>query len=175
MTNKKAMTRIIICATVFIAVIAMAVSACLVPDVTVPAAAANSNITLLDKEIENDLEQFIDSSVMYKLPDTVSDTDEISVIIKTNKTSLLDAYEKSDMSVSFTEYAYSADAEKVSDSILEEKNSIRADFDGIELDYTTGADYRAIFGGFEVVIKAGDFEALCKTLVQRYLSLQTLL
>ena len=56
----------------------------------------SSIINVSDRDINKNLSQFIDSSVMYKLPDTVKDTDEISVIIQTKKASLLDAYEKAD-------------------------------------------------------------------------------
>ncbi len=127
----------------------------------------DSIIKLTDKDINKNLNQYINSSVMYKLPSTVKDTDDISVIIRVKEASLLDAYEAGDKSLSFTEYAYSQEADLVADKILAQKETILSDFDNREIDYTVGADYKAIFGGFEVTIKAGDFEALCKTLGDR--------
>ncbi len=127
----------------------------------------DSIIKLTDKDINKNLDQYINSSVMYKLPSTVKDTDDISVIIRVKEASLLDAYEAGDKSLSFTEYAYSQEADLVTDKILAQKETILSDFDNREINYTVGADYKAIFGGFEVTIKAGDFEALCKTLGDR--------
>ena len=126
-----------------------------------------SIITLTDKDINKNLHQYIDSSVMYKLPSTVKDTDDISVIIRVKQASLLDAYEAGKKEVSFTEYAYSAEAGLIADKILAEKSELLSALDDKNINYTTGADYKAIFGGFEVVIKAGEFEALCKTLGNR--------
>ena len=128
---------------------------------------ADSIIKLVDKDINKNLSQYINSSVMYRLPSTVKDTDDISVIIRVKEASLLDAYEAGDRTTSFTEYAYSDEAALVVDKILAEKNTILADFDSKNITYTVGADYKAIFGGFEVVIKAGDFETLCRTLGDR--------
>ena len=128
---------------------------------------SDSIIKLTDKEIDKNLSQFIDSSVMYKLPDTVKDSDSISVIIQTKEASLLDAYEAGDRALSFTEFVYSDEAALVEDKILAEKQAILALFDDKNINYTVNADYKAIFGGFEVVIKAGEFETLCKTLGDR--------
>ena len=127
----------------------------------------DSIIKLTGLDINKNLSQFIDSSVMYKLPDTVKDTDDISVIIRVKQASLLDAYEAGNKELSFTEYAYSAEAGLVTDKILAEKSELLSALDDQNINYTTGADYKAIFGGFEVVIKAGEFEALCKTLGDR--------
>ncbi|MBQ8341298.1 MAG: leucine-rich repeat protein, partial [Clostridia bacterium] len=126
-----------------------------------------SHIKKTDGLINTNLNQFLNSSVMYKLPDTVKDTDDISVIVRVKSASLLDAYEAGDMSVPFTEYVYSKEAERVADEILAEKNALVSAIDQKNFKYTLGADYKAILGGFEVVIKAGDFESLCEALGDR--------
>ena len=169
MTQRKMLRRALLCAVALVSVIAITVTACLIPGKTVPE--ENSGIVKLEGGINNNYEQYLNSSVMYKLPDTVKDTDDISVIIKTKKASLLDAYESGDMNATFTEYAYSSEANAVSEAIDAEKRDILADFTDAEIAYTAGADYKAIFGGFEVVIKAGDFEELCKTLGDRALAI----
>lgn len=124
-------------------------------------------ISLMEGDIDKDLDKFIDKSAMYELPESVRDTDKISVIVQTKKKSLLDAYEDSDRSLSFTEFVYSAKADEIEDSILSEKSEILASFDEQSIKYETGADYKAIFGGFEVVIEARDFKVLCNTLGDR--------
>ena len=117
----------------------------------------DSIIKLTDKDINKNLDQYINSSVMYKLPSTVKDTDDISVIIRVKESSLLDAYEAGDKTTSFTEYAYSSEADIVVDKILAQKETILSSFDNQKINSTVGADYKAIFGGFAVTIKAGDF------------------
>ena len=127
----------------------------------------NPIIQLTNKDIDKNLIQYLDSSVMYKLPATVKDTDDISIIIQTKEDSLLDAYEEGDRALSFTEYVYSDEATEVEDKILAEKREILSLFDDNDINYTLGADYKAIFGGFEVVIKAADFESLCESVGDR--------
>ena len=126
-----------------------------------------SIVKLNDKDIDKNLGQFIDSSTMYKLPSTVKDTDDISVIIRVKEASLLDAYEAGDRKMSFTDYVNTEEAKLVTGKINAERDSIIESLDVEGFDYALGADYKAIFGGFEVVIKAGDFEKLCRTVGDR--------
>ena len=128
---------------------------------------SDSIIKLVEGDIINDISKFFDSSAVYKLPSTVKDTDNISVIIRVKKDSLLDAYEAGDRVMSFSEYAYTEEAELLTEDILEEKNAILASLADKNISYDLGADYKAVFGGFEMVIKAGDFETLRKAIGDR--------
>ena len=128
---------------------------------------ASSIVSLLGEDIRTDIDKFFNSSVMYKLPDTVKDTDDISVIVMVKKDSLLDAYEEEKRDISFTEYAFSSEATEVIDGILAEKQELIEAIDKKGFDYELGADYKAVFGGFEIVLKAGDFEELCSALGKR--------
>ena len=163
---QKKRTRVAGGAVLLLLVLAMTVSVCIFPggDTSDP---SSSLISMISGDINKNMTQFLNSSVMYKLPDSVKESDELSIIIQTERDSLLDAYEAGDCSMSFSEYVYTEEAEKVEEGILAEKQTILAAFDESGFDYTTGADYKAIFGGFEVVIRAGDFEALCKALGTR--------
>ena len=112
-----------------------------------------------------DLEQYLDNSVMFRLPDTVKDDDEISVIITVDVVALMDAYEHTDKSVSFTEYALTGeDAEKIRGQIHQERSRILAALDEAGVTYTAGDTYDTILSGFALDIFARDFEATCKTL-----------
>ena len=164
MTNRNKWTKAISSAAALLLALVMVLSAAtfLIKDTTEQI--ADSIIKLTGKDINKNLSQFIDGTVMYKLPDTVKDTDDISVIIRVKQASLLDAYEAGNKELSFTEYAYSAEAGLVAEKILAEKSELLSALDDKSINYTTGADYKAIFGGFEVVIKAGEFETLCQTL-----------
>ena len=118
MANCKKWVRVASCAVIIALVATMLITAC----VTLGGSATNpenSFISLVDKDINKNLDKYLNSEVLYKLPDGVKDSDEISIIIQTKKTSLLDAYDATDKSVSFTEFAYSEAADKVEKDILE--------------------------------------------------------
>ena len=161
MANQKRRMKIASGILVFVLALAMIFSASLLLiEDTVEQIA--SHIKKSDAAINTNRDQFLNSAVMYQLPDTVKDTDDISVIVQMNKTaSLLDAYEAGNKSVPFTEYVESADADRVVEGIRAEKEALVSAIDAKSIAYTLGADYKAVMGGFEVVIKAGDFKALC--------------
>ena len=50
-------------------------------------------------------ENLYDKTVMYKLPDTVKPSDDISIIVQMKTDALLDAYDASGSKLSFTEYS----------------------------------------------------------------------
>ncbi len=112
-------------------------------------------------------DQFLDSSVMYKLPETIKETDEISVIIEVKEKPLLEQYPGASSGMSFTEYALSEDAAAIRARIAAEKQTLLRDLDKAELKYVTGEDYANVLSGFELVIKAGDFESIAKTIGSR--------
>ncbi len=124
-------------------------------------------IRLLDGNIITNRDSYLDSNVMYKLPETVKDTDDISVIIEVKEAPLLSQYDRVASGMTFTQYAFSAEADAIRDRIDAEKNVLLSDLDKAALSYTLGAEYDAVLSGFEVTIKARDFEALCKTVGDR--------
>ena len=107
-------------------------------------------------------EHLLNQSVMYKLPDTVDAEDEISIIIKTQSATLLDAYDKSGSNLSFTEYVLTDEAESIRKDILAESNTLREGLNGI--DYQLGESYNVVMSGFEITTKAGNFEQICKAM-----------
>ncbi len=124
---------------------------------------ADSVIKLLDMEIDTNITDYLDSSVVYQLPESISEDETISLIVQVQQSSLLDVYEASDMDISFTEYAYSEDAEAIRSAIAQEKSDLLAALDECGVAYSTGADYSAVVSGFEIIITASDFETVCKT------------
>ncbi len=131
------------------------------------AATEESAIRKFTDAINTQWNKYLDSAVIYQLPDSVKDTDLISVIIRTDEVSLLDTYEKTETSLSFGEYVYSDEAEDFKTQILDEKEAILSDLTKSGVKYTAGSDYSAVISGFEVVITAKDFESLCKTVGKR--------
>ena len=109
--------------------------------------------------------EYLDSSVVFKLPDDVNANDEISVIITTDIVSVMDAYDGTDKTMSLSDYAKHSDyASKAKASVAEQKAKVLASLDDKNISYTEGEEYSTILGGFELVIKAADFENTCKSL-----------
>ncbi len=141
--------------------VAVAVALSLRPDT-----ASADGLKKLEGVIHDNREQYLDGSLIYKLPETVAEDDEISVIVEVKEKSLLEHY-KDVEGMPFTEYAFTDEADAVRARIKAEKQALLAAFDKAELKYTAGAEYEAVLSGFEVIIKAGDFETLCKTVGDR--------
>ena len=121
---------------------------------------SSPSITQLTGDIDLGTEQLYNQAVMYKLPEAVKEDFDISVIIETKSTTLLDAYDKSGSSLSFGEYVLTDEAADVRESILSASGRIEKKLDGIS--YTLGERYNTLVSGFEIIIKAADFEEVCK-------------
>ena len=125
---------------------------------------AASSITKRD-DIKVDYTQYLNPEVMYPLPAGVGDEEEISVIITVDVPNLMDAYDAGDKTMSFAEYALgSEEAASLEAQIAAEKTRILSQLDEQQISYTTGEDYSRLLSGFEIVIRAGDFNAVCQSL-----------
>lgn len=112
-----------------------------------------------------DLKEYLNNSVMFQLPSTVKPDQTISVIVTVDVINVMDAYNQSDRSVSFQDYALnSEDAIQIQNRIQDEKIRILSLLDDKGVAYALGEDYANLLSGFEIRIKAGDFDATCQTL-----------
>ena len=149
-------------------VVTVVVAAILIGVIATPDTEASSyyasyieKLTGVDVNYEN----YFDSSVVQSLPDNIKPDEQISVIITLDKTNLLDTYEQGDKAMSFSEYALNSDdAAALKNSINEEKTQLLSKLDKQGIGYTTGDNYDVLLCGFELAIKAGDFESLCNSL-----------
>ncbi len=121
---------------------------------------SSPSIKQLNNKIDMGTESLYNEAVMYKLPDSVKKSDELSIIIQTSSKTLLDSYDASGSSLSFGEYSLTDEADSVRGAILVESERVKNKLDGIE--YTLGERYDTLISGFEITIKAADFEAVCK-------------
>ncbi len=128
---------------------------------------ASSPINLFGDKIQTNRDQYLNSSVVMALPETVKDTDEISVILQVKENALLDAYLQAGSSLSFAEYAATAEAEAHRADAEARREALLDDLASSSLSYTEGKRFSNVISGFEVIIQAGDFEALCKTVGDR--------
>ncbi len=115
--------------------------------------------------VKVDYTESLDSTKVFQLPDTIRNDQEISVIITVDGDTLLDAYEGTDKTLSFGQYAQQdSQAKQLRDSIQEKKAQTLAKLDEQGIAYKTGLDYSTLLSGFELVITARDYEAVCKSL-----------
>ena len=115
--------------------------------------------------VQVDYTDYLDSSVVYQLPEGVSDNEEISVIIYLDVIDLMDAYEVSDQTMSFADFVRSSDeAARVNAAIDSEMKSITAELDEKGIAYTVGDTYNVLLTGFELCITAGDYHEVCSVL-----------
>ena len=121
---------------------------------------SSPSINQLTNKIEMGTESLYNESVMYKLPDTIKEYDDISIIIQTTAKTLLDAYDASKSTLTFGDYTLTDEASDVRYAILAESDRVKNKLQGIS--YTEGERYDTLFSGFEITIKASDFEAVCK-------------
>ena len=123
---------------------------------------SSPSISDISGSIDLGTENLLNQSVMYKLPDTVKVSDDISIIVQMKNDALLDAYDASGSKLSFTEYVLTDEAEKVRNDIKSASESLKSNLNGI--DYQDGQSYNVVMSGFEIIIKAGDFADVCKAI-----------
>ena len=162
MKSKTTLTRLTLCVITVIMVLSMVVASHLQPITD-----AQTNFKLLDGQIHTNISDYLDSSVVYKLPDGVKDTDKISVIISLMQDSLLDAYGATDTDMSFSEFVNSEEADAIRAEIAKKSEEIISDLDNATFSYKTGASYSTVLSGFEITVLAGDFEEVCELLGDR--------
>ncbi len=115
--------------------------------------------------LQSDFMAALDESKVFRLPDTIRDDQEISVIITVDEQVLLDAYALTDKTLSFREFVQTdPEAIAIQARILEKKAAVLARLDAQNIAYTTGEDFAALMAGFEVILTARDYTAVCKSL-----------
>ena len=120
-----------------------------------------SYIKDVSNTVQIDKSQYYDGTVVQKLPSSVKDNDEISVIMSLDTAPLLDAYKNGKQNISFAEYVLTDEAKEIERDILYQKEDIIQALERNNIDFEVGADYTVLLSGFEIVIKAKDFELTC--------------
>ena len=156
--NKKILTR------VSSSVIVLAMALVLLLASVLPAYGETANGIKQLYNVDTDYKQYLDSSVAFRLPETVEDDQEISVIIVMDKDAIADAYEKSDKSMTLAEFAISEEAAAIRSEVNAQKKALTAKLDKENIAYSVGLSYDTVISGFEIIIKAGDFADTCSLL-----------
>lgn len=117
-----------------------------------------SLINKLNGSFQSNIENYFDDSVVYKLPETVASNDRISVIVAMNVDTIMDTYAATTTSLTLSEYATTAAAQKVTQQVTRESAQLIQQLDRAGISYTVGEQYDTILSGFEIEIKAKDFD-----------------
>ncbi|MBR5286831.1 MAG: leucine-rich repeat protein, partial [Clostridia bacterium] len=159
------------CKTVFSAVLACVL---LVGSVIVPAmfvggtsASASGNNGYINKNnnLKFDYTDYLNSSVMYKLPDHIGDNDEISVIVTVDTANVMDIYEKGDKAQSLFSLATDEDlVSEIKSNVSDEKAKVLKELRSNNVSFKEGEEYCTVLSGFELLIKAKDFRTVCDSL-----------
>lgn len=118
------------------------------------------NISSLFGYVDYDIEAYFNPNIVYRLPDTVKQDEEISVIITLDNASLYDTYKNVGYPGTFDEFVETPkalkQAEFLNNAIERKINDLKA----TNLKFTLGEKYNVLLTGFEVSIKASTFDAL---------------
>jgi len=134
--------------------------------VTAPMAEASKLEASHIEKLENvkvDYSKYLDSSVMQPLPQHIRDDETISVIVNLNMPTVMEAYGKSDKSQTLLQFTAGKQAQAVREQVAAKKAEILKTLDDQGVAYTTGENYDTLLCGFELLIKAGDFDVTAKS------------
>ncbi len=120
-----------------------------------------------NEDLKLDYTDYLDGSVAYELPETVKEDDVLSlIVILEDVMNIYDAYQKSDKTMSFADFAlFSQAAAQIEAQVAARKAEILKNLDAQGLEYTvSGIEYATLLTGFEVYITARDFEITCQSI-----------
>ncbi len=118
-----------------------------------------------NNSLKFDYTDYLDNSVMFKLPDSIKADDEISVIVTVDSANIMDAYEGSDKTMSLSEFAANGERfEELKENISREKDGVLKSLRANGVSFKEGEEYCTVLSGFELLIKAKDFENTCRSL-----------
>ena len=119
---------------------------------------------LKNVDINTNYQNFFDPSVVYELPATISKTQDISVIVEMNTNSILDAYAETNQNNSLESFLETTEAEQIRTDVKKESNSLLKTLKSSGVKYELGARYDTLLSGFEIIIKANDYQKVGKAL-----------
>ncbi len=122
------------------------------------------SISRYEENFDTGYKDQLNSNVMFKLPDTVNPDEKLSLIINMPTITLLDAYDGAKTDMSFTEYVTTDIADAVREGIKLEIDALVTKLDESGVKYTYGDTYDTVLSGFEIEVKASEFEKVCNAI-----------
>lgn len=112
-----------------------------------------------------ELEEYFSDATVQKVSDRVADDQELSVIVSTKATPIIDLYEKrgkASASDTVSEFLQSTAGQTANAKIRKEIGALKNRVRTGGFTYTFGEEYNVLLGGFEVLIQAKDYDRLAK-------------
>ena len=121
-------------------------------------AASVQNISKLNGNlIDNNVEEYFDPNVIYQLPSTVSEDENVSVIVSMNTDSVIEAYLNEERNISVGAYANTFEADTVQRQVKSTRAALLKKLNVAGISYQLGAQYDTVLSGFEIIIKGKDY------------------
>ncbi len=120
---------------------------------------------LSDLDLDSHIEDYYDTSVVQTLPDTVEDNQELSLLIKLDSETVLEAYEERSHSMSnlsVGDYSVTREGLAVSTAVTQDGKQVQSLLRKAGVSFTIGNSYDVLMSGFEIVITAKDYEKVVK-------------
>lgn len=130
-------------------------------------ASAGETITDMTGKVASDLASSFDTKVVRKLPSGIDADREISVIVRTTDTTLVSAYDAQNAVSRYASVAAFADSSagaKVVSRIEKANEKALSRIKKAGVNYELGATYDTVIGGFELVVKAEEYEKIVSAL-----------
>lgn len=122
------------------------------------AGAESSSVKKINDDIRTNVDEFFDDDVVTRLPDTVADGDYISLIVSIDMPTVLSSYNDAKPDMELSQYATSVEAGRISREAARKTVELKGKLDAAGIDYEAGEAYDTILSGFEITVKAKDFE-----------------
>ncbi|MBP5342490.1 leucine-rich repeat protein [bacterium] len=122
-----------------------------------------TDISDLNSLLKTNINTFFDSQVVNTIPKELSE-DTISIIVSMDTKSIYDEYLLKDTSLEFKEYANTKEARDTEYKINHLLRNRLEALNAANINYTIGEKYDTLLAGFEVEIKAKDFDKLSNAL-----------
>ena len=119
-----------------------------------------SDIRQLNGYVDNKTEQYFDSNVVYRLPETVSSEEEVSVIVSMSVDSVLDVYNSSHFRGTYQSFVTTEEARATSAKVERESDNLLKQIKAAGIKFKEGEKYSTLLSGFEIIVKASDFDRL---------------
>ena len=126
--------------------------------ITPGSTSVKSNIAKVDALVDNNVEQYFDKNVVQPLPGVVQDNQTISVIVELKGESVMDTFKAQSTVNTVSEYVNTSEAKLRAAQIEQEQNSWIYNLNKSGISYKLGERYDTVLNGFEIEIRAKDFE-----------------
>ncbi len=114
--------------------------------------------------LQTNQETFYDENVIYRLPETVESNDEISVIVTMNMPTVVETYVQTGGKQTLSEFITSREAQKISSAVADERKQLLRKLNSSGIDFELGDQYDTVLSGFEITLKAKDFDKISSLL-----------